>query len=50
MTETFEEGNTTPIDEEEDDYNESSSNKHKIINLRIKSHISNFTLPSCSWP
>ena len=36
MTETFEEGNTTPIDEEEDDYNESSSNKHKIINLRIK--------------
>ena len=36
MTETFEGGNTTPIDEEEDDYNESSSNKHKIINLRIK--------------
>ena len=36
MTETFEEGNTTRLDKEEDDYSESGSDQHKRINLRIK--------------
>ena len=36
MKEIFEEGNTIPFDEEEDDYSESSSDQHKRINLRMK--------------